>query len=166
MKHFSPFGICLALLVVFTPMMAQQKNLSPHFDKAAYYRSLAGINLDEINSRLLLLNESTVAEKNAYEGALMMKKAGLINKAKDKLSTFKTGRNKLETAISNEPQNAEYSFLRLVIQENAPKIVRYRQNLKSDAVLIVTSFKQLPPDVQEAIRNYSRKSATLRPGDF
>ncbi|MEO7766486.1 MAG: hypothetical protein ABIS01_03630, partial [Ferruginibacter sp.] len=105
-------------------------------------------------------------EKRAYEGALMMKKAGLIAKPKDKLATFREGRSTLEAAIKNDEGNVEYRFLRLIIQENAPKIVKYRQNLKNDSELVISSFKKLPLAVQQAIRDYSKKSSLLKIGDL
>ena len=95
-----------------------------------------------------------------------MKKAGLLSKAKEKLSTFKSGRQKLEAAISREPGNAEFRFLRLIIQENAPKIVKYKTSINEDGMIVRTSFKKLPPVVQQAIRDYSKKSKTLAPSDF
>lgn len=127
---------------------------------------MASTDLVVINSVLAALEEAAIPEKTAYEGALLMKKASLLKKAKEKLSVFKAGRTKLETAINNDEGNIEYHFLRLIIQENSPKIVKYHRNLKDDTELVRTSFKKLPAVVQQAIRDYSKKSGFLKPADF
>ena len=57
-------------------------------------------------------------------------------------------------------------FLRLIIQENAPKIVHYKSELKNDSELIIKSFNKLAPVVQQAVRDYSKNSKFLNPSDF
>lgn len=132
------------------------------FDKSAFYDVMASDNLDKINAQLNVIKEMTISEKGAYEGALLMKKAGLITKAKDKLSLFKSGRLKLETSLKKDNKNIEFYFLRLIIQEHAPKIVNYRTELENDSLLIRTNYKTLPQVVQQAIIEYSRKSKVLK----
>ena len=92
-----------------------------------------------------------------------MKKAGLITKPAEKLSLFKAGRLKLEAAIKKDKENAEFSFLRLIIQEHAPKIVEYRNNINADVSAIRSNFKTLSPVIQQAIYDYSKKSKVLKP---
>lgn len=156
----------LTLLFVLPGMATQVKSESLRFDKAAFYAAMAGNKIEEVDAVLSNLEESTLAEKMAYEGALLMKKAGLAKKAKDKLSLFKSGRIKLEEALKNDGDNIEYHFLRLIIQENAPRIVKYKNNLINDAALLRTSFKKLSPVVQQAVRGYAKKSKILNPADF
>ena len=91
-----------------------------------------------------------------------MKKAGLVGKAKDKLNFFKSGRLKLEAAIKKENGNTELYFLRLIIQEHAPKMVNYRSELENDSSIVRNAYKTLPPVVQQAIIEYSKKSKVLR----
>ena len=80
-----------------------------------------------------------------------------------KLNLFKSGRLKLETAIKKDKTNAEFSFLRLIIQEHAPKVVDYRNNIENDVAVIRSNFKTMPPEVQQAINDYSKKSKVLKP---
>ena len=154
------------LLFATTSIIAQGKTSPSNFDQAAIYKSIASTNTGEINSALASLKEATLKEKEAYEGVLLMKKAGLAHNAKEKLANFKSGRTRLEAAIKNDAANVEYHFLRLIIQENAPNIVKYKNNLKTDAEVVRTSFKKLPPAVQQAVKDYSKKSKILNPGDF
>jgi len=117
-------------------------------------------------NKLTLLNSASINEKEAYEGALLMRKSGLLKKAAEKLKLFKKGRIKLETALLKDSSNGEYHFLRLTIQEHAPKIVKYRAELETDKQYIIKSFKNLSPVVQQAIIDYSKNSKILNPEDF
>ncbi len=166
MNYTVKLSVLFTLLFVISGIMAQGTNASLKFDKAAYYSALSSGSVADVNSVLANLEKNTIPEKKAYEGALLMKKAGLLSKAKDKLSLFKLGRTKLEAAIKNEQGNIEYHFLRLIIQENAPKIVKYQHDLENDMELVRSSFKKLTPVVQQAVSNYSKKSRFLKPADF
>jgi hypothetical protein len=132
------------------------------FDKSALYSAMAANDVEAVNTQLGVVKASSVNEKEAYEGALLMKKAGMVTKAKEKLSLFKAGRLKLEAAIKKDKENAEFSFLRLIIQEHAPKIVDYGNDIKTDIGSIRSNYKTLPPVVQQAIIDYSKKSKVLK----
>lgn len=136
------------------------------FDREAYYVIMATGKIDEINDELLMLRAVSIKEKEAFEGALLMRKAGLLKKPEEKLKAFKSGRIKLETALIDNNDNAEYRFLRLTIQEHAPRIVKYYKEQNSDSEYIKQVFKNLSPVLQTAIRNYSKTSKILRPDDF
>lgn len=136
------------------------------FDRSAFYAAMASSRLDEIEQQLTALKTLALPEKEAYEGALLMKKSGLVTKAKEKLSLFKAGRSKLENSIAREIDNPEFRFLRLIIQEHAPKIVNYRNELEKDSKLIRSGFKSLPDVVQTAILDYCKKSTVLKASYF
>jgi len=131
------------------------------FDKAAFYNAMAADDLEVVNTQLNLVRSASAAEKEAYEGALLMKKAGMVGKPKEKLSLFKAGRLKLEAAIK-KGGNAEFNFLRLIIQEHAPKAVDYRGDIDKDVAAIRSNYKTLPQVVQQAISDYSKKSRVLK----
>jgi hypothetical protein len=150
----------LLLLLGFNLNASTQK---ANFDKSAFYNAMSASDMTSINNQLSIVKASSLNEKEAYEGALLMKKAGLVTKAAEKLSLFKQGRLKLEAAIKKDKGNAEFSFLRLIIQEHAPKIVDYRNNIDTDIASIRSNFKTLPPVVQQAINDYSKKSKVLKP---
>lgn len=136
------------------------------FDKAAYYKIIKEGNVADLDNEITLVEGSSIPEKEAYKGTLLMKKAGLVKKPKDKLAFFKEGRIKLETEIHNNGGNTEYRFLRLIIQEHAPKITKYRAQVDEDTQYIKKNFSSLPPVVQEVVKDYSKTSAILQPGDF
>jgi hypothetical protein len=160
MMNFKPL---ISLLLLFSVVTVKANIKTAAFDKSAFYNAIASDNMETLNSQLAIIKASSINEKEAYEGALLMKKAGLVAKAKEKLSLFKAGRIKLEAAINKNKENAEFSFLRLIIQEHAPKIVDYNNNIKSDIAAIRSNYKTLPPVVQQAISDYSKKSKFLKP---
>jgi len=53
-----------------------------------------------------------------------------------------------------------------MVQEHAPGILGYKDDLKKDSAYIRQSYKKLPAEVQRAIADYSKTSKVLNPGDF
>ncbi len=150
------------LLLFFSFAVVQGKSQQQGFDRSALYTVIESGNKSDIDAQLSIVKGSLLPEKEAYEGTLLMKKAGLVAKAKDKLNLFKSGRSKLESSISKDGNNTEYRFLRLIIQEHAPKIVKYRNDMEEDSKLIHTNFKSLSPFLQQQIIDYSKKSKVLK----
>ncbi len=132
------------------------------FDKEKFYKVFSSNDLPLVTSELKTIQSISFSEKDAFEGALLMKKAGLVTNPKDKLSLFKSGHQKLELAIKQASSNTEYRLLRLMIQENAPGFLGYNNNLNEDKNIIVANFKTLSPIIQQTIRNYSSNSKYLR----
>lgn len=161
MKHI--LLVCTLLALIFIKPFA-----TPYqgFDRAAYYKIIKDGTIEEINKELGNLDGLPARDKQAYEGTLLMKKAGLLKKPKEKLDNFKQGRIKLETALHEDNANAEYRFLRLIIQEHAPKITKYRAQLTEDSEYIKKNFSSLAPALQDIIKDYSKTSAILNPSDF
>jgi predicted regulator of amino acid metabolism with ACT domain len=155
----------LALFILFAGL-AYNRGVAKGFEKATFYSVLKTGKIADIDEQLELVKASYVSEKDAYEGVLLMRKAGLVKIPAERLRLFKKGRIALETAIANNKENGEYRFLRLVIEEKAPKIVKYNHDLEADKLEIKRTFKTLSPVVQSAIIDYSKGSKTLSPQDF
>jgi len=136
------------------------------FTKSNFYSAMSGNKEDEINKQLDLVPGAPATEKNAYEGALLMKKAGITGGTKKRLDLFKSGHKKLEAAIQKDSSNTEFRFLRLMIQEHAPGILGYKGEMDKDRLYIKNNFKKLPSVVQEAVREYSKESKILKPADL
>ena len=117
----------------------------------------------QINSTLMKIESSSLKEKDAYQGALLMKKAGLVSNGLEKLSVFKKGRKLLEAMIKNDSLNAEYRFLRLMIQEHIPDFLNYHKNKNEDAQLIASQFKKMNPELKAIVKEYSTHSEILKP---
>jgi hypothetical protein len=136
------------------------------FEKSSFYSVMASGDINAIDKQLDILDNSSNNEKEGYEGALLMKKAGMVKKPKDKLSLFKKGRIKLETALLANNENIEFHFLRLAVEEHAPKIVKYRADIEKDRILVIKNFKNLSTTVQNAIVDYSKSSMVLHKEDL
>jgi hypothetical protein len=145
---------CLSFIVLLTVAISSFANIPyQNFNKSEYYKVLAQNSQKKIDAFLLIVNSQVFTGKDAFEGALLMKKAGLVKVPARKLNLFKEGRKKLEHAIKVDADNTEFRFLRLVIQEQAPEIVNYRSHLQEDSELVKKNFNTLPNVVKEAIIN-------------
>ena len=131
-----------------------------------FYSAMASGDIQAIDGQINFLKNSNIQGKSAFVGALLMKKAGAVRGAGKKLNLFNDGHKKLEEAIKKEDGNAEYRFLRLMIQEHAPGMLGYKDDLKKDSAYIRQSYKKLPAEVQEAISNYSKTSKILKSEDL
>ena len=133
------------------------------FDKTAFYQTYTRGKAAEVAKLLEQLNaENNGGNLNAYVGALTIKKATQAKGMAQKLALFRDGYSSLETPIGNEPANAEYRFLRLTIQEHAPAILKYNQNIAEDKKLILSSYRRFPALIQQQLRQYSRISKVLK----
>lgn len=132
--------------------------------KNSFYEALSGQNIKAIDEELNQLpkNSST----GAFSGALRIKKSGLTPNPKDRLNLFKKGHAELEAAIKKDSSNCEFRFLRLMIQENSPKILQYHGDIKKDASYLRKNYEHLPASLKKVILDYSKNSKELKPEDF
>ncbi len=138
-------------------------NDTSSLNRTAFYKAMQGENKDLVNSQLTKLKSVEPKNlQNAFMGAMTMKKAGIGGSPTTKLHLFKEGHKLLEAAILQDPNNAEFRFLRLMIQENAPGILGYKSDEEKDSVFIRKSYKSLPPDLQQVIADYNKKSKVLK----
>jgi len=136
-------------------------------DRSALYAVLAGNSEVEVDKELKRLDaEKSTSLTNAFEGALKMKKAGFIKGAGNKVKMFKSGALLLEEEIRSNPGNTEYRFIRLSIQENAPKVLKYNKNLSEDKKMIVEGYKRLDPDLKKVVKNYAAGSDIIKIDDL
>lgn len=154
-------AILLLSIGIVTKSRAQQK-----FNKAAFYNVMDTSTVAAIDAELEAVKAGSLTDSQGYEGALLMRKAAKVSGLKKKLDLFKAGRIKLETAIIAYPDNVEFRFLRLAIEENAPKIVKYHNDIEKDKLMVLKNYKTLAPVVQHAIMAYAKKSKVLHESDF
>ncbi len=135
-------------------------------DRKEVYRLLQSDSLTEVNRMLDRLKEDTAPLANAFRGTLMMRKAHLLKIPGQKLNVFKNGARLLEKEIKDNPEQAEFRFLRLIIQENAPKILNYDEKKAEDREVILRAFGKLDQELKTEIRNYARKSKVLNAAEL
>ena len=76
----------------------------------------------------------------AYKGAVLILMAKYSKVIKEKFFFFKEGATLLNFAIFEEPANVEMRCIRLSIQENAPKLLKYRANKAEDKQFIKDGY--------------------------
>ncbi len=131
------------------------------------YDALKGDSLEKIENALTTLNaKSESSLNNAYKGALLMKKAGFQNYPSKKVKVFKQGHQLLEAEIKVYPNNTEYRFLRLAVQVNAPKILKYNKNIEEDRAEIIANYEHLNPELKVHIQEFALKSVILTSSDL
>jgi hypothetical protein len=131
-------------------------------NRAAFYKAMEENNKILVNAQLLELESAPDGLREAFKGTMLMKKADLATVPANKLKLFRQGRKMLEAAIRQNPDNAEYRFLRLMVQEHAPRALGYKEDIQNDSEYIRKSYKSLPEEVQRVIANYSKKSKNLK----
>jgi hypothetical protein len=133
------------------------------FSKAEFFKSLSGNDPVSIAKMIEKINKaSDGSDKTAYLGAIKMKHAEHQKTPKEKLAIFREGRDLLEKTIVKFPEKAEYRFLRLMIQENAPKVLKYNTNIKEDVKIITAAYQSMPSDVKTAVASYAKVSSNLK----
>lgn len=162
MKYFKTLIALFFLIIGNSFTLEAQVSL----DKEGLYAALASGQHTQVDRQLAVIKSMKGNNKAAFEGALLMRKSATLKTPAQKLSMFKQGHKLLEDVISKEPQNLEYRFLRLMIQENAPKILNYKGNIKADSQLIQGGFKSLDPSLKAVITNYSKTSKALPAGSL
>ena len=132
------------------------------FSKSEYFKVIQGKDAKAIQKLITTLDQSTASsDRTAYLGALTMKSATLKETPKEKLEVFKKGKDLLEKAITANKKNTEYRFLRLMIQENAPKFLKYSSNKDEDASWIKEHYTSCSSEIIQAIKNYAAQSVVL-----
>ena len=161
----SILSICIVGLVSGFPgstVNCQRSTFAYQFNRPAFYKAMEENNKELVNEQLTELTSAPPDLKNAFMGTMIMKQAGLGGSPTTKLHLFKEGHKMLEAAIKQNPDNAEFRFLRLMIQENAPGVLGYKNDIQKDSEFIRKSYKLLPEDVQHAIVDYNKKSKVLK----
>ncbi|MDB5256501.1 MAG: hypothetical protein JWM14_1196 [Chitinophagaceae bacterium] len=145
---------------------AGAQSSSAKVDRKAFYAALSNGDMNKLNDQLKKMESLSFEEKNAFTGVLKMRKAEFAKGLKTKLDLFKSGGAQLEDEIAKHKANAEYRFLRLIMQENAPAILNYNDNIEEDAKIVKASYAKLPQETKAAILDYCKKSKALKVQDF
>ncbi len=155
------FAVNLVFLIFFSGFKTQE------IGRKVYYKALSGGEEAPIDKMLEKLeNEKASSKVNAYKGALIMKKAGYEKGVGGKVKTFKKGAHLLEDEIKSNPSNTEFRFLRLTVQEHAPKILKYNKELDEDKQAVIAGYSKLDPDLKEVIADYVKDSEILKQSDL
>tara|TARA_R110002111_G_scaffold163455_2_gene229645 strand:- start:11622 stop:12116 length:495 start_codon:yes stop_codon:yes gene_type:complete len=98
----------------------------------------------------------------AYKGAAIALLARNEKRIKDKKDLFVEGISYVEYAIEKAPNNIEVRFIRLGIQENTPKILKYKGYIEEDKQFILKQFKNISSsNLRNHIKDYILQSKSF-----
>lgn len=98
----------------------------------------------------------------AYKGAAIALLARNEKRIKDKKDLFIEGVSYIEYAIDKAPSNIEARFIRLGIQENTPKILKYKGDIEKDKQFILKQFKNISStNLRNHIKDYILQSKSF-----
>lgn len=111
------------------------------------------------NKMLQHVTKNDKIELVAYKGAGIALKGRFAKKIKDKREFFIKGVTLLEYTISKSENNIELRFIRLGIQENAPKLLKYKKNIQEDKSYILSHYRTITSaDLKQHIKDYISQS--------
>ncbi|ERJ58483.1 hypothetical protein [Sphingobacterium paucimobilis] len=91
----------------------------------------------------------------AYKGAAYAMQARYASDRKDKKELFVAGAKDIESAVAAAPNNVEIRLVRLIIQENTPKILKYKGNINTDKQMILSNFGSQTKVVKDMVKRYA-----------
>jgi hypothetical protein len=139
--------------------------IHPHhseINRITFYRAMQGNDKALVNIELEELKSAPDALRSAFMGAMLMKRAAFFGSAVSRIHYFRDGHKMLESAIKQNPENVEFRFLRLMIEEHVPPQLGYNKDIEKDCEIIRTNYKSLPEEVQRTIEDYNKKSKFLK----
>ena len=143
-------------------ILAISLTFSTSIDKLSFYKAFESNSEVTMQSKIESLEKLTQSDqKDAYLGAITMKKSQFEKTPKEKAELFKIGKTLLESAIDSSPKKVEYRFLRLAIQENTPKVLKYNTSIEEDVNMIQNSYSSLDGTVKRVIKKYAESSKNL-----
>ena len=143
--------VCIFSFISF--FQVSTTDLSKSFQQA----SLSAEQAQAFYEKVLTI-KTTDESASLYKGAALVTLAKFEKKIKVKKDLVKEGALLIEAAIEREPTNVEFRLVRLIIQENTPKIVGYYKNIDSDKKLIIKQYDQQSTAVKKWIKTYAEQS--------
>ena len=112
----------------------------------------------EFNSSIEIDDELVVG----YKGATVTLMAKYAKEVKVKTTYFKEGKKLIEQAIAAAPESVELRYIRLSVQENAPKVVRYKKEIPEDKQFILDHYDGIKDiETKKYIKDFVLQSASF-----
>lgn len=112
-----------------------------------------------LNTQLTSVTKKSNVVLVAYKGAGIALKGRYSKKIKYKKQFFIEGVTLVEYALKIAPNNIELRFIRLGIQENTPKLLKYKGKIVEDKNYILSRFNTVKSlDLKTHIKDYVLQS--------
>ncbi|BAV07475.1 hypothetical protein SAMN05421788_109171 [Filimonas lacunae] len=100
----------------------------------------------QVCKRMIVMLQSTTQQpvSLAYLGAFQAIWANHTWNPLEKLSSFKKGKRNIEKAVATGGNEVEIHFVRLSIQYNVPKMLRYHSEINADKNFILSHYASIP----------------------
>lgn len=147
------FFISTVLLLSADLTTIRQKYLSATTsgeDAEALYKTLEDVSDASTDNTMVAYKAAALTLRAKFE-------KGLFNKK----SLFTKGAKLLEAVIKRDPDNYEVRFLRLNIQENAPKITGYNKKKDEDKAFLIKNYKNQKADLKEFTKGFVKNSTSF-----
>ena len=147
MKALLLFTFLVSVFVV-TPKVSE---IRAGYSKAAGNKEMI-IKLNDALSEVKKRDNKVLV---AYKGAVLTAMAKYTKGKKEKKEFFKTGAELIEFAVASSPNDIEIRTIRLSIQENAPKFLKYNKSILEDKAFILKNFENTTSSaVREFVKSY------------
>jgi len=108
--------------------------------------------LSQVKTEILYTKLQKITKKDnkvlvAYKGAVTALFAKKQKGAKTKKEFFEKGVDLIEYAVKSNPNNIEIRFVRLTVQQNSPKFLKYNKQISADKNFLKTHFKAVKSKV-------------------
>lgn len=114
---------------------------------------------EAFNASLATVTKKDRVELVAYKGAAIALVAKHAKTLKGKKEGFVEGVTLVEYAITQSPNNVELRFIRIGIQENTPKLLKYKGNIEEDKRFILKQFSSIKSSaLKKHIKDYILQS--------
>jgi|GEM_PF-2280348 len=133
-------GLLTGIVVILVNVLFGQTNAAPIYQ--IYY--LKARTNPEIAAFYQYCKQHATANPldKGYLGTATAMYAACAENVIEKFSFFNEGTSLLDQAVNQDPTNPEIRFLRLSVQEKAPRMLNYNNNLEQDAQVIYQAFQQ------------------------
>jgi hypothetical protein len=146
--------ILLFLSICINPVHAGYPSKSEL--RTLYYQAVSSKTAaDKLQKSLLTVDDNSLQLLICYKGAAEMMQAKYILSPVTKFRKFKRGKNFIESAIANEPENLEMRFLRYTIQTNLPSFLGYNNQISADKRMLLEKLNEIhDKHLQQLVVNY------------
>lgn len=152
------FLIIVALLVSVLASSQDLKELRLEYPKAVENVEI----FTKFDGELAKVNSLSKAVLLAYKGAAYTLKAKFAKERKDKKEFFREGASLLESAVKADPENIEIRYIRLSVQENTPKVLKYNKDIEEDKEFVLKNYATISSkELKGIIKEFALKSDTF-----
>ena len=129
-------------VLLFTTLCLNTQALNVNAIRLAYKQAAHdSAKVIEFSKLLSKVNKKDNAVLVAYKGASITLLARQSKTIKEKKEGFIEGVSWLNHALEQAPNNIEIRFVRIGIQENTPKLLKYKGNIEEDKLFLKKQFR-------------------------